>query len=306
MSETGTFQPPWNFLGLPEELAAAAQARAWVLPIPYEATTSYGAGTRNGPAAMIAASRQVEWFDREFDGEPVVQFGVHTMSPLGLMHRSPEAMVQAIEEAVAAILSGRTAPEVLAVLGGEHTVSVGVVRGLARAKGAADLVAVQIDAHADLRDEYEGSPYSHACAARRILETCPVFQIGIRNLSAAEEAFRRQSDRVRTFFAEESLEGPELLEELSRFVRGKKVFLTIDLDGLDPSIMPAVGTPEPGGLSWARTLQVVRVVCRESAALPVFDVVELAPIPGLHGPDFLAAKLVYKMLSLSLIRAGHA
>jgi len=315
MSETGPFQPPWNFLGLPEELAAAARARAWVLPIPYEGTTSYGPGTRNGPAAIIAASRQVEWFDREFDGEPVLQFGVRTMSPLGLVHRSPEAMVQAIEEAVAAILSGSPAPEVLAVLGGEHTVSVGVVRGLARAidhraaktkgriaKPSHDLVAVQIDAHADLRDEYEGSPYSHACAARRILQTCPVFQIGIRNLSAAEEAFRRQSDRVKTFFAEESLEGPELLGELGDFVRGKQVFLTIDLDGLDPSIMPAVGTPEPGGLSWNRTLEVVRVVCRESAGVPAFDVVELAPIPGFLGPDFLAAKLVYKILSLLLAR----
>ncbi len=302
MSENWGFQPPWNFLGLPEKLAAAAHARAWVLPIPYEGTTSFGAGTRNGPAAIIAASRQVEWFDREFDGEPVAQFGVHTMSPLDLVHRSPEAMVGAIEEAVAAILSGPAAPEALAVLGGEHTVSVGVVRGLARAKGADGLVAVQIDAHADLREEYEASPYSHACAARRILKTCPVFQIGIRNLSAAEEAFRRQSDRVTTFFAEDSLEGPELLEELGHFVRGKRVFLTIDLDGLDPSIMPAVGTPEPGGLSWARTLEIVRVVCRESAGVPVFDVVELAPIPGLIGPDFLAAKLVYKILSLVLIR----
>ncbi len=304
MSESEMFQPPWNFLGLPEELAVAARARAWVLPIPYEGTTSYGAGTRHGPAAIIAASRQVEWFDREFGGEPALEYGIHTMSPLGLVHRSPEAMVQAIEEAVAAILSHPAAPAVLAVLGGEHTVSMGVVRGLVRARGALDLVAVQIDAHADLREEYEATPYSHACAARRILEHCPIFQIGIRSLSAAEEAFRRQSDRVRTFFAEDALQGPELLEELGRFVRGKRVFLTIDLDGLDPSIMPAVGTPEPGGLTWARTLEVVRVVCRESAAVPVFDVVELAPLPGLHGPDFLAAKLVYKILSLALIRGG--
>ena len=191
------------------------------------------------------------------------------------------------------------APEVLAVLGGEHTISAGVVRGLARARGADDLVAVQIDAHADLRDEYEGSPYSHACAARRILEVCPLFQIGIRNISEAEERFRRQSGRVTTVFAEEAVEGTEFLEELAQFVRGKTVYLTIDLDGLDPSIMPAVGTPEPGGLSWARTLDVVRMVCREAARLPVFDVVELAPIPGLPAPDFLAARLVYKIMALS-------
>jgi len=361
--ETGPFQPPWNFLGLPEELAAPERSRVWVLPIPYEGTTCYGAGTRNGPAAIIAASRQVERFDREFDCEPAARFGVYTMSPLGPVRRSPEAMVEAVEAVVSGQLSvvsrqlsernrqpatdNRQLPtancQLLAVLGGEHTISVGVVRGLARARGADDLVAVQIDAHADLRDEYEGSPYSHACAARRILEVCPLFQIGIRNISEAEERFRRQSSRLRTVFAEEAMEAvassqlsvvrsanrqrtpancqptPDtcplptdnrqlttttyhlpFLQELAQFVRGKTVFLTIDLDGLDPSIMPAVGTPEPGGLSWARTLEVVRVVCREAARLPVFDVVELAPIPGLPAPDFLAARLVYKIMSLAV------
>jgi agmatinase len=273
----------------------------------------------------------VELFDREFDCEPAARFGVHTMSPLGLVHRSPEAMVDAIGSAVADVLQGSgfrvqgsepaATPNLLAVLGGEHTISVGVVRGLARARGADDLVAVQIDAHADLRDQYEGSPYSHACAARRILETCPVFQIGIRNISDAEERFRRQSSRVRTVFAEEAMGevggrwnmvGGDptchlppttcdlpFLRELAQFVRGKTVYLTIDLDGLDPSIMPAVGTPEPGGLSWGRTLEVVRVVCREAAKLPVFDLVELAPIPGLLAPDFLAAKLAYKIMALA-------
>jgi len=295
-------QTSWDFLGLPKEFSAPARARAWLLPIPYEGTTCYGAGTRNGPAAIVAASREVELFDREFDGEPALEFGVHTMEPLGPVHRSPEVMVGAIEAAVAGVLSAAPSPDVLAVLGGEHTISAGVVRGLARAKGAADLVAVQIDAHADLRDEYDGTPYSHACAARRILETCPLFQIGIRNISATEEPFRRQSNRVTTFFAEET-DGPEMLEHLARFVRGKQVFLTIDLDGLDPAIMPAVGTPEPGGLSWARTLDVVRVICREAARVPVFDVVELAPIPGLIAPDFLAAKLVYKIMALVLARS---
>ena len=239
------------------------------------------------------------------------------MSPLATVHRSPQAMVEAIEAAVAGVLSGERgtdtshgsepvpfscpAPELLVVLGGEHTISAGVVRGLARAVGAGDLVAVQIDAHADLRDEYEGSPYSHACAARRILETCPLFQIGIRNISAAEEQFRRQSSRVRTVLRRGGGEGSEFLGELADFVRGKQVFLTIDLDGLDPSIMPAVGTPEPGGLCWARTLDIVRCVCREAARVPVFDLVELAPIPGLIAPDFLAARLAYKIMSLVLM-----
>jgi len=305
MSESGLFQPPWNFLGLPEELADPARARAWIMPIPYESTTSYGAGTRNGPAAIVAASRQVELFDRELDCEVGAEVGVHTMNPLGLVHRSPDAMVEAVAGAVAGVLTGSPRPELLAVLGGEHTISAGVARGLARAASAHDLVAVQIDAHADLRDEYEGSAFSHACAARRILDVCPLFQIGVRNISAGEEEFRRGSSRVKTVFSEDVARGSGFLGELADFVRGKSVFLTIDLDGLDPSIMAAVGTPEPDGLSWTQTLEVVRVVCREARQLPVFDVVELAPIPGLLGPDFLAAKLVYKIISLALIRRGQ-
>ena len=296
------YQSPWNFLGLPEELAQPSRARGWLLPIPYESTTSYGAGTRDGPAAILAASRQVELYDQDYDGEPATEYGIHTLSPLGLVHRSPEAMVRTVEEAVSAILSGSPRPDVLGVLGGEHTLSAGVARGLARVMPGDSLVAVQVDAHADLREEYEGSPFSHACAARRILDVCPVFQIGIRNLSSGEAAFRRRSKRVRTVFSEEANDPRgAFLQDLADFVRNRQVFITVDLDGLDPSIMPAVGTPEPGGISWERLLQVARTVCAHAARVPVFDVVELAPIPGLRAPDFLAAKLVYKLFSYALV-----
>lgn len=297
MSGNGTFQSPWNFLGLPPGLAEPGRARAWVLPIPYEGTTSYGAGTRNGPAAIVAASRQVETFDREFGSEPCAAIGIHTMPPLALEHRSPEAMVEAIASAAERTLSGSPRPELLAVLGGEHTISAGVLRGLAACCGKNDLVAVQIDAHADLREEYEGTPYSHACAARRILEVCPLFQIGIRNLSEEEERFRTSSDRVQTVFAEEIAAGRPYLDELASFVQDKNVYLSIDLDGLDPSIMPAVGTPEPDGLSWSQAVAIVRTVCRHARRMQAFDVVELAPIPGLVAPDFLAARLVYKVIA---------
>lgn len=303
MTEEVPFQSPWNFLGLPDDLAAPERARAWIVPVPYESTTSYGAGTRNGPAAIIAASRQVELYDHEFDCEPAAEYGVHTTSPLNPVHRSPDAMVKSIEAAVAVLLSGKPRPETLVLLGGEHTISPGVARGLSKVIGRENLVAVQVDAHADLRDEYEGSPFSHACAARRILDVCPVFQIGIRNISAGEEPFRRGCTLVHTVFAEEST-APDgaFLNDLAAFVHGKHVFLTIDLDGLDPSIMPAVGTPEPGGIDWKRMLEVSQVICREAAAVPVFDVVELAPIPGFIAPDFLAAKLIYKILSYALLR----
>ncbi len=302
MAAADRFQPAWNFLGLPEDLSSAATARAWVLPVPYEATTSYGAGTRNGPAAILTASRQVEWFDREFDSEPVTRFGIHTLPPLALIHTSPDAMVRHIADTVSDIFAGSPRPDVLAVLGGEHSLSAGVVQGLARAFPGDDLVAVQIDAHADLRESYEGSPHSHACAAHRILETCPVFQIGIRNISEAEERFRRGQPRLHTVFAEDARKGQGFLRSLARFVCGKSVYLTVDVDGLDPSIMPAVGTPEPGGLSWDLMLEIVRVICREAGPFRVFDVVELAPIPGLTAPDFLCAKLVYKLLSLACCR----
>ncbi len=297
------FQTPWNFLGLPEDLSDVANSRGWLLSVPYESTTSYGAGARDGPAAILAASRQVELYDHEFGEEPAAQYGIHTTLPLNLVHSSPEAMIHSIEEAVAEILSGAPRPEVLGVLGGEHSISAGVVRGLARARSADSLVAVHVDAHADMREEYEGSPYSHACAARRILETCPIFQIGIRNLSSGEAKFLRRNSRVRTVFSEEANDPKgRFLRDLAQFVRKKNVFFTIDLDGLDPSIMPSLGTPEPGGLSWGRMLEIARTVAANAAAVPVFDVVELAPIPGLRAPDFLAAKLVYKLFSYTLIR----
>jgi agmatinase len=293
MNET-LFQPPWGFLSLPKARTAPDKAKAWVLPVPYDATVCYGSGARNGPAAILTASRAIELYDYEFGCEPGVKFGVHTLPPLALQRQSPEAMIGAVEEAVADTASHC---DLLTVFGGEHTISAGVVRGVVRAHGAKDLVCVQIDAHADLWDSYEGSKYSHACAARRIVETCPVFQIGVRNLAAAEDEFRKSSGRVQIAFAEET----GWLPKLADFVRGKTVFLTVDLDGLDPSIMPAVGTPEPGGLTWQQVVDVARTICREAKRMPVFDVVELSPIPGITSPDFLAAKLAYKIMSLELL-----
>jgi len=166
---------------------------------------------------------------------------------------------------------------------------------------------VHVDAHSDMREEYEETPYSHACAAKRIQEICPIFQIAIRNLSSEEAAFLRGCKRVRTVFSEEATDPQgRFLKDLAQFVKKKQVFLTIDLDGLDPSIMPSVGTPEPGGISWERTLEIARTVCANAAQVPVFDVVELAPIPGFRAPDFLAAKLVYKLFSYALIKNGKA
>jgi N1-aminopropylagmatine ureohydrolase len=288
-------KPPTNFLGLPPEASSFASSAVLILPVPYEVTTSYGGGTRSGPTALIEASAQVELYDPEFDDEPALRWGIHTLPPLAPDLASPEAAVAQIAAVVEDLAkTGR----LLVVLGGEHTVSVGVARGL-NAAGAA-FTTVQLDAHADLRDTYDGTPYSHACAARRISELGPVVQVGVRSLDVSEARFIRESpDRVTTFTAERVRNDPGYLDALAEAVRGRRVFLTIDLDVLDPSIMPATGTPEPGGLSWFETLAAIRTVVQH-AEVAAFDCVELAPVPGLRAPDFTAARLVYKTISLVL------
>ena len=290
--------PPLNFLGLSPEESGLDVSRVLLLPVPYEATTSYGGGTKNGPQAILAASTQVELYDREYGGEMARRWGIHTLPPLAPEFAGPEAMVQAISEAVTDY-GGRG--KLLGILGGEHTVSVGVARALSQLYG--DFVTVQLDAHADLRSEYDGTPYSHACAARRILDYSPLMQLGIRSLDISEAEFIRDNPgRVTTVFADEMQDRKEYLALLADKIRGRSVYLTLDLDVFDPAVMPAVGTPEPGGLFWYDVLEIVRTVAAHSRVL-AFDVVELAPIPGFHAPDFTAAKLVYKIINAVLSAA---
>lgn len=291
-----------NFLGLAPEYSDPQQAGVLVLPIPFEATVSYGGGTVNGPQAIITASQQVELYDREFDAEPVLVYGIHTLSPLELPTDSLAALNAITQATAAAAATGK----LVVGLGGEHTVSVGFGRGLLQAVGG-PLTLVQIDAHADLRDEYEGSPYSHACVARRLAEDHTVeelYQLGIRSVCTEEVHFvRSHPDRVRLWYAEEIHAG-QWREELARRLAGKRVFLTIDVDGLDPAIVPATGTPEPDGLTWVETLDIVRLVC-QTAQIVGIDCVELAPYPGQHAADFAVAKLLYKTITYAM-RFGRA
>lgn len=288
---------PNNFLGLPEPQSTFDAAQALVLPIPFEVTVSYGGGTASGPDAIIAASQQVELYDREFDREPALEFGAHTLPPLDLPD-DPKVAVDRIAEAVAN--AARTGKLVVG-LGGEHTVSVGVGRGLLAALDGS-LTVVQIDAHSDLRDEYEGTPYSHACVARRLLEDPRVeqlLQMGIRSVCEEEvQAARQYPDRVRVWYAEEVHES-EWRSELRARTQGRNLYITIDVDGLDPAIIPATGTPEPDGLTWRQTLEILRIAC-EGGRVVGLDCVELAPVEGLHGADFATAKLVYKAISYAM------
>jgi agmatinase len=288
---------PATFLDLPEERSQFADAGVLIFPIPLEATVSYGGGTAGGPDAIITASTQIELYDREFDSEPALEYGIHTLPALEL---PPDA--EAAVEAIAADVARLAGSGKLVVgLGGEHTVSAGFGRGLLEALGG-PITVVQIDAHCDLRDSYEGLRYSHACVARRLLENEgveQVLQLGVRSVCVEEIAFvREHPERVGLWFAEEIHAG-SWPEELTARLRGRRVYLTIDVDGLDPSVVPSTGTPEPDGLSWTEALVIVRTVA-ETAAIAGIDCVELAPVPGLHAPDFAVAKLLYKAISYAM------
>ena len=292
------FLPPLNFLGLPPELSERDTSEVLILPVPYELTTSYGQGTRNGPQALLIASQQVELYDREFRSEPALEWGVHTLPMLAPNYRDPET---AHAEIAAAVADHAGADKLLCVLGGEHSISGSVAKGLHEVFG--DFVTVQLDAHADLRDEYEGTPFSHASAMRRVIDNGggPVLQLGIRSLSIDEADYiNTQPDHVTTFFAEDVHQNMHR-QRLAEFVRGKGVFLTIDIDCLDAALMPATGTPEPDGLTWNEVLDIVRIVASAGRVL-AFDVMELAPIPGMQAPDYLAAKLTYKVMSIIMHR----
>jgi agmatinase len=292
---------PDNFLALPAPHSDVDTASVLVLPLPFEATVSYGSGTGGGPQAIILASQQVELYDREFDREPALEYGVHTL-PAPHLDPDPATAVAQIAEAVkAAVNSGK----LVVGLGGEHTVSVGFGRGLLAAlapQGHPPITVVQIDAHSDLRDEYEGSPYSHACIARRLLDDKrieQVLQLGIRSVSAEEVDFARANpERVRVWYAEEIHRGDWQGELVARLT-DRHVYLTIDVDGLDPAIVPATGTPEPDGLTWHEALTILRTVAG-AGQIVALDCVELAPYPGQHAADFAVAKLLYKAISYAL------
>ncbi len=282
---------PWNFLALGSDLSNYESARAAVLPIPYEGTVSYRSGTRLGPQAIIAASRQVETYDREFDGEPC-EAGIATLGELEQRSSGPEEMMSKIEETAAGIIGDG---KFLLTLGGEHSISSPLVK--AHKEKYRDLTVLQIDAHSDLRDEYQGSGFSHACVMSRIKEYCPFVSIGIRAFCGSEnEKTALSQGRILSAFDfhENKERWPILLSMLSH-----NVYITLDLDGLDPSVMPAVGTPEPGGLYWDETLDLIRAVGKEKQIVGA-DIVELAPIPGLIYPDFAAARLAYKIIALAL------
>ncbi len=279
---------PDNFGLLEDEDSRYPSSRVAVLPVPFERTTSYGKGTTAGPAAILRASQAMELYDEELNAEPF-RIGIATLPPfLPAAFDMSSALAELEDEALVHL----AAEKFLVTLGGEHSLTQATVRAARQAHG--EIGVVQFDAHADLRQEFEGTPYSHASVMRRIVEDgIPTLAVGIRSLSAPEaELVRRrdlpvvwghQLDRAEELF-------PRLLERLP-----EKVYLTFDIDYFDPSLVPATGTPEPGGGLWHPTLALLRLLFLEKTVVAM-DLVELAPIGGHPASDFLAAKLVYKSI----------
>jgi agmatinase len=286
---------PWElshaFLGLDERASALDSAKAVIIPVPYEATTSWGSGTRNGPRSILEASRYVELWDQELEKDTSI-VGIHTLAALELTREGPGPAMAELQEAYGRLLDlmGDRFP---VMLGGEHSISSPAIRAVAARQQARPTV-LQMDAHADLRASYEGTPFSHASAMYRILDVADVVGVGIRGISQEEVDVARKTPGVTLVYADDMWADDGWMDRAMGAL-GDPVYLTFDVDYFDPSLVPSTGTPEPGGGDWYRTLKFLRRVFRERTVVAM-DVVELAPTPGFPSPDFLVAKLIYKLL----------
>jgi agmatinase len=281
-----------RYFGIPDEFASAENARVSIVPVPYEATVSYGQGTSKGPEAVLEASQQVELFDDELWIEPY-KVGIHTADAVRMdpvLGDNPEPFKE-LTQAVQPLIEFDKFP---IIIGGEHSLTLGSVK--ACLERYPDLSILQIDAHADCRDSYEGNPYSHASISYHLYKALPqplITQVGIRNISAGEvEWMEQEKPQINIFWArqQEKWNFQDIVNTLS-----DNVYLTIDIDGLDSSIMPTTGTPEPGGMTWYQTMALIKQLCIKKNVVAA-DIVEFAPVPNFHAPTFLVAKLIYKLI----------
>ncbi len=275
---------PFNFLGLGNQ--NYQKAKVVIFPVPYSSTTYWKSGTKEGPRAIIDASRRIELYDAELKKDPS-KVGIFTMEELEPSKSSPEETIARIKKVITELLKDGKFPM---MLGGEHSIANGAIQAFYQ-KFSSNFSILQIDAHTDSRDKFEGTIWHHACVMRRARDLgTPVTQVGIRSVSEEETEYFKKK-RIKSIFHAPLLPINKIIVTLK-----KNVYITFDLDALDPSIMPSVGTPEPGGLGWYETLDLIREVAKKRKIIGA-DVVELCPIPGMIAPDFLAAKLVYKIIS---------
>lgn len=287
---------PFNFGAIHKQ--DFKKSKVVVAPVPYDATASFKGGMREGPYAIIENSRYIDELLEDKSGGRVTGFkttDIFTLDEIVLSRNSAKEAIDGVERAIfEEIVKHKKIP---LMLGGEHSITLGAVNAVK--KQHKDLSVLQFDAHTDLMDEYEGSRFSHACVMRRILDQkIPVVQIGIRNMNMEIESYLKKNPKQEKniYFASGLPDVDEVAGKLS-----KNVYLTFDLDALDPSIMPSVGTPEPGGLLWRETIDFIEQISKKVNIVGA-DVVELMPIPGFHAPDFLAAKLVYEIIKAILAK----
>jgi agmatinase len=277
-----------HFLGSEIEQGDPATSQFHVIPVPYERTVSYGGGTAKGPLAILDASWQLETWDGK---STPCELGIYTCAAIDC-----EGDEASVIERIAAVTKGVIAlGKIPVAIGGEHTVTGGVVKGLLEA-GITDFGVVQIDAHADLRDAYEGNPLSHASVMKRVVDLgVPLYQLGVRAYCEEEMAVRRHHG---VHFQDAEQLVPHHITEITLPKDfPEKVFFTLDIDGMDPSVFPSTGTPVPGGLGWYQTLSLFESVARQREIIG-FDVMEFAPIQGFHAYEFAAAQLIYKMMGI--------
>ena len=274
-----------TFAGIPEEYGQYEDASVVVIPVPYDGTSTYGKGADKGPEAIFDAAENMELYDIETKSE-AYKNGIF-IAPALYGYASPESMVKEVHHEVEKYIEKG---KFVTVLGGEHSVSIGSIQAFA--KKYDDLSVLQLDAHSDLRPEYEGSKFNHACAMHEASYSTNLVQVGIRSMDTCEIEFLRPEN----LFTSYDIRTNEYWKEDVTNALGGNVYITIDLDAFDPSIMPSTGTPEPGGLLWNETLDLLKMVFRNTNVVG-FDIVELAPMAGNHAPDFMAAKLYYKLLS---------
>jgi agmatinase len=283
------FRAPYVFMGVEYGFN---ESEAVIIPVPYDSTTSYRGGTRDGPHALITASRQVEIYDMELKKETAFEVKTHTLNEIEPIMDSPKDTIIRVQECAEEVVSKGKLP---ITVGGEHSITLAPVAALK--KKYPNLSVLQIDAHADLREEYEDSQYNHACAMKRVREVAKtVVQVGIRNMSQPEAEFVK-ANKLEQFIFGSDFKADEVVKRLGP---GNEVYISVDLDGFDPSEVPGVGTPEPGGIHWQQALELFKKVA-EKKKIVGFDIMELAPIAGNNQSEFFAAKLAYKLLGYSFL-----
>jgi agmatinase len=280
--------PSASFGGRDGATVSADKAKVLILPVPYDATTTYSPGARQGPNAILQASQHLELFDEE-TGTEVFRVGIATLDEMEVDVSSPQAMVAKVRKFGEKTLDAGFFP---LMLGGEHLLSLGMIQAVA--SRTEDLSILQLDAHADLRQTYQGAEHSNACVMRLASRYGPLVPVGIRSLSAEEIRWSEQED-LPVFYAKDICNRSDWQEKVVAQLHSH-VYITIDLDVFDPAVMPAVGTPEPGGLHWYEVLKLLRSVCQAKKVVGA-DIMELCPQPGNIAPDFFAAKLAYKLLA---------